>query len=84
MHTERATDRTRIATAIQEFLSGSGGRYDWDDVMGSPFADPELEEIRLACLSLPDRHPPNHAGEYCGAEGESELQALLAQLQGGG
>jgi hypothetical protein len=69
-----------VARYIDDFLAGSGGRWDWDDFISIPLEDPELEVIRKQCAALPDRYPPTQPRQYCSQEGLAELRRLRATL----
>jgi hypothetical protein len=44
-----------VAQYLRDFLDGTGGKWDWDDFISIPIADPRLEDIRerAAALELP-------------------------------
>lgn len=71
--------RSEVATIIDEFLSGVGGRWDWDDFCSFPIADPELESIRQRCIGVRDEYPSETG--YCGDEGLRVLRGFVAQLR---
>lgn len=58
-----------VAGAIQAFLDGTGGRWDWDDFISVPIGDDYLDGIRLRCASLDEEFPPGRTGEYCSEDG---------------
>ena len=68
---------SEVATYLRNFLEGGGGRWDWDDFTSMRLDDPVLENIRVQCVSLPDRFPPTERGHYCGPEGFVKLRQLL-------
>ena len=35
-----------VAGYLSDFISGTGGEWDWDDFVCTPIADPELDRIR--------------------------------------
>ena len=43
-----------MAVIIEQFLDGTGGRWDWDDFVSLRIEDPELDAIRLRCARLQD------------------------------
>ena len=70
--------KSEIAQVIENFLSGKGGRLDWDDFISIPIKnDPELNAIRIRCAELPDSYPPDLPGHYCSDEGIGVLQSVL-------
>ncbi len=48
MRVGQTGDRTaaEVAAFIDDFISGTGGEWDWDDFTSVPLSDPELEAIR--------------------------------------
>ena len=66
---------------IDDFLSGRGATWDWDDFISIPLDDPLLEEVRLKCASLPARFPPTGPGQYCSEAGMAELRGFLDALK---
>ena len=43
-----------VADIIEQFLDGSGDRWDWDDLTSTGIVDPQLDAIRLRCIDLYD------------------------------
>jgi hypothetical protein len=76
-------DRLLLASTIEQFVGGTSGAYDWDDVLGIPFSDPYVESIRLACLDAQRRFPAEDSDTYCNSEGASHLLSLAARLRRG-
>ena len=74
--------KDEVADAIQDFLDGKGGAYDWDDFISIPISDQQLDEIRKICAGLPKTFPPGIAQAYCGAEGMALLRKTVAELKG--
>jgi hypothetical protein len=76
------TTQKEIAQVIEDFLSGKGGRWDWDDFTSIRINDtPELDAIRIRCATLPDSHPPDRPGCYCNDEGIRVLESILNDLR---
>jgi hypothetical protein len=70
-----------VVKYIEDFLSGKGGPWDWDDFISIRIKNnPELEAIRLRCGRLPDDSPPDQGG-YCNAEGIKVLRQILDELR---
>jgi hypothetical protein len=74
--------RAEVADIIEGFLSGAGVRWDWDDFCSVRIADPELEAVRLKCVSLLKEDP--HPYQYCGAKGLDVMRGLVTSLRTGG
>ena len=47
-----AESRKYAVEAIQNFLDGTGGAYDWDDFISLPLGYPDLEEVQRFCNEL--------------------------------
>ena len=73
--------KAEAAKYIEDFLLGRGGAWDWDDFISIRLNNPELENVRLRCGSLPESYPPEKPGQYCNEEGLAILKALLARLR---
>jgi hypothetical protein len=71
--------REEVAQIIEDFLNGTGGRWDWDDFCSSPIDDPALDAVRMRCVDIRDEDPdPVH---YCGADGIEALRGLVSSLR---
>jgi hypothetical protein len=74
-------ERKDVAPYIENFLAGTGERWDWDDFSSFQIDSPELEAVRLQCVQLPDNYPPETLGTYCNAEGLRILETVLKSLR---
>lgn len=73
--------REDVEKYIEDFLSGKGGPWDWDDFISIRIKNnPELERIRLICARLSDQYPPDQGG-YCNSEGMKVLGQILDELR---
>ena len=79
----RVLSATGVRRIINEFLDGSGGRWDWDNFLSGPLMDPELERVRLIAADVPERFPPGITGGYCSSEGLQVLRRLADALSDG-
>jgi hypothetical protein len=70
-----------VATTIENFLNGLGGRWDWDDFISFPIADPRLDQVRARCNTLSTEFPPTERGHYCGPKGLEIMRALVRGLR---
>ena len=52
--------RAEVADIIEQFVDGTGGRWDWDDFTSTKIADPELDAIRVRCIELHDGNCRDH------------------------
>jgi hypothetical protein len=78
----RNVTNAEVAVRIEDFLLGRGGRWDWDEFLSFPIANPMLEEIRVLCGSLPEIYPPTKKGHYCNDEGLRLLRDTVVKLRG--
>jgi hypothetical protein len=74
--------KDEVAKAIEDFVNGTGGRWDWDDFISVRIADEELEGIRIQCLRTQSEYPggPNR---WCNDEGLEVLRNLARQIRSG-
>jgi hypothetical protein len=71
--------RAAVADVIEQFLDGTGGEWDWDDFCSVRIADPELDAIRIRCISFHDEHPSPKG--YCSPEGYEVMRGLVKALR---
>ena len=71
------------ADAIEGQLTGSDVFGEWTEFLQNPSTDPELEQIRALCQTLPDQYPPTVVGEYCGPDGITLMQESIVRLRVG-
>ena len=69
------------ATAIETFVDGRGGPWDWGDFTSIKEKDPYLESVRMRCCTVPDEFPAAQKGKYCSAEGLQILRSLAADIR---
>jgi hypothetical protein len=69
------------ASAIEAFVDGRGGPWDWDDYESVPEDDPFLESIRLRCCQVPADHPPKEKGHFCSPTGIEVLRSLAREIR---
>ena len=70
-----------VATVIDDFVSGRGGRWDWDDFLSLTIGDPRLDAIRKRCSALPDDFPHAEPGHYCSDQGLDVLHEFVCELR---
>lgn len=80
-----AIKRTReeVTCIIEQFLDGTGGKWDWDNFCSTEIADDELDRIRNLCAGASETYPPTEKGHYCSAEGLGHLRNIANQLRSG-
>jgi hypothetical protein len=71
--------RAEVADIIDAFLSGAGGRWDWDDFCSVRIADPELDAMRIRCVNLLEEDP--HPNQYCGAKRLDVMREFVRSLR---
>ena len=69
------------AAAIEAFVEGRGGKWDWDDYISIQENDPFLESVRLRCAAASDDYPTEKKGQYCSDEGIQILRSLAAEIR---
>ncbi len=73
--------RQEVAHILQDFLDGTGGKWDWDDFTSAmSLEDPYLEKIRTRCLLLDREFPPAKRGEYCNEQGLEVIRGYIREL----
>ena len=71
------------ADAIEAMLCKDDAFGDWDAFLANPSDDPELERVRLHCVSLSQERPPVVSGEYFDAQGVDILEGYMRRLRVG-
>ena len=66
---------------LEEFLSGVGNPYEWDDFLSIPVRDPYLDSIRNRSNRLQGDYPPVEPGHWCSPDGEKILISLIDELR---
>jgi hypothetical protein len=72
-----------ISKTIDDFLDGTGGEWDWDDLCSIAIEAPELDHVRVLCSSTCFIYPPTEKGHYCSPEGRAYLRELARKLRDG-
>ena len=75
--------REEVAKTIEDFVNGTGGKWDWDDFISIRLQDAELDEVRKKCFSVRDEFPPSDDRQYCSEAGMQVLRDLAVTLRGG-
>lgn len=73
-------ERAQITSLVRRFIQGNVQPYEWDDFVSIPLKDPELEQIRIACVNLPKDYPPVDRRHYCSPAGLTKLESMLQRL----
>jgi hypothetical protein len=82
-HRVTKVERTKleVASIIEQFLDGTGGKWDWDDFCSHGISDPYLDSVRVECMELNETHPPTKKGHYCSDVGFEVMRGLVATLR---
>jgi hypothetical protein len=72
-----------VADAIDRFLDGAAGEYDWDDFTSVPVRDRELNRLLKVVGDVNKAFPPSADGEFCSAEGVRWLRSVAKDLREG-
>ena len=75
--------REEVAKTIENFVNGTGGKWDWDDFTAMRLDDPELDAVRHKCFSVRDEFPSTDSQQYCSATGMQVLRDLANTLRPG-
>lgn len=80
---QRGMRRTvpEVRKYLEEFLSGEGNPYDWDDFLSISVRDPYLDSIRNRSNRLQGDYPPIEPGHWCSPEGEKLLRSMIDELR---
>jgi hypothetical protein len=70
-----------VAKFLEDFLNGSGPKWEWDDFLSTPLADPELEKIRERCGHLDLEFPPATPGAFTSDRGLAVIRSYADQLR---
>ena len=73
--------RWEVAQILQDFLTGSGDKWAWDDFTSFPLDDEDLDRIRIRCSGLDSEFPPVEMGHFCNEEGLEVIRGFLRELQ---
>ena len=71
-----------VAQVLEDFIEGTGGRWDWDDFLSvAELSNHRLEQIRHHCNRLSDEFPPAKRGYYCNEQGIEVMRRYVAELR---
>jgi len=73
----------QVAKFMEDFLSGGGPKWEWDDFLSTPVADAELEKMRERCRHLDLEFPPDKPGAFTNTQGLAVVRGYLDQLRRG-
>ena len=73
----------QVAKFMEDFLNGTGPKWEWDDFLSTPLTDPELEKIRERCRHLDLEFPPDKPGGFTSDRGLAVIRSFLDQIRRG-
>jgi len=77
-----AKDYLEVAKIIEQFLSGTGDRWAWDDFISRRrFRDDTLRNVQFECNLMPIRHGSAKLGHYCNEEGVLLMHQMVEELR---
>src|SRR5436190_27641 len=79
----KSPSKEEVAIIIENFISGKGSDWEWDDFISCPINDLRLEKVRYRCASLDEEFPAEKSGEFCNAEGIKVLKDYVLELRSG-
>jgi hypothetical protein len=74
-------ERRFVASTLQAFLDGTGGAWDFDDLIHEKFSDDLARAAVKAAGNMPLEHPSDHPQSYCSPEGAQKIQMLVDELK---
>lgn len=72
-----------VATILENFIEGRGGKWDWDDYLSATkFDDPYLQQLQMRMALLDAEFPAEEKGHYCGPAGIEVIRRYIEELRG--
>ena len=72
---------SEAATYIENFASGAGQAWDWDDFTTTPHTDPGIAQIVQECEQVEINFPARHEREWCNPDGIDELKRIAERVR---
>ena len=74
--------KEEVIVVIENFISGAGGTWDWDDFISFPIDEPELDAARDLCNRISELYPPAKGrGGYCSEAGIDRFRSIINDLR---
>jgi len=73
-----------IATLIEGFANGTGGRWDWDYFISTHFESERVNWAQNECLKVEQEFPRTGRVGWCNEKGLNRLRAIASELRGSG
>ena len=80
-HKSRDLTVSEVVTYIENFATGKGKSYDWDDFTSCPHNDPRIADIVRECEHVAITFPPRHNREWCNEDGLKELMRIAQRIR---
>jgi hypothetical protein len=74
----------QIATLIEGFANGKGGRWDWDYFIGTYFENEKVNWAQKECLKVEHEFPRTGCVGWCNEKGFDRLRAIASELRASG
>jgi hypothetical protein len=78
----KTTDQ--IATLIEGFANGTGGRWDWDYFISTHFGDERVNWAQNECFKVEQEFPRTGPVGWCNEKGLDRLRAIATELRASG
>lgn len=73
--------RQDVAQILEDFLTGRGDTWAWDDYMSFALEDEELDRTRIRCSGVDTEFPPVEKRHFCGEKGFEVIRGLIRELR---
>jgi hypothetical protein len=73
-----------IASLIEGFANGTGGKWDWDYFVSASFENDRVNWARIECLKVEGEFPRTGRVGWCNEKGLDRLRAIAAELRDSG
>jgi hypothetical protein len=70
-----------IATLIEGFANGTGGRWDWDYFISTDFESERVTWAKMECLKVEEEFPRTGRVGWCNEQGLDRLRAIASELR---
>jgi hypothetical protein len=70
-----------VATLIEDFANGAGGRWDWDYFISSDFENERINRAQTECFKVEQEFPRTGRMGWCNEQGLTRLRAIASELR---
>jgi hypothetical protein len=70
-----------IATLIEGFANGTGGRWDWDYFISTHFENEKISRAQKECFKVEQEFPRSGRVGWCNEKGLDRLRAIASELR---